>query len=131
MMREQVLKSTLTFLFMCGVISTPLEDPIRCSSKNKNCTTTNTYGMFPDRSICRVGEVMYPSTEEELVSIVASATKNNRKVKVATRFSHSIPKLVCPNGENGLLISTKNLNKILKINAEKRTMTVQSGMSLR
>ncbi|KAE9598054.1 putative oxidoreductase [Lupinus albus] len=71
--------------------------------------------MFPDRSICQVGKVIYPTNEEELISTVALATKNNLKMKVATRFSHSIPKLVCPNGQNGLLISTENLNKILNI----------------
>jgi len=132
-MREQVLKYAFALLFICacGVIATPPEDPIRCASNNKNCTITNTYGIFPDRSLCRAAEVIYPTSEEELVSAVASASKNKRKVKAATRFSHSITKLACPDGENGLLISTKNLNKILKIDAKKGTMTVQSGASLR
>ncbi|XP_061372878.1 probable L-gulonolactone oxidase 6 [Gastrolobium bilobum] len=131
-MREQVVfKSTLIFLFIYRVISTPPEDPINCSSKNTNCTITNTYGVFPDRSICQAGEVMYPTTEEELISMVASASKNNTKMKAATRFSHSIPKLVCPDGQNGLLISTKNLNQILKTDAAAMTMTVESGVTLR
>ncbi|XP_061372895.1 probable L-gulonolactone oxidase 6 [Gastrolobium bilobum] len=131
-MREQVVfKSTLIFLFIYSVISTLPEDPINCSSNNTNCTITNTYGVFPDRSICQAGEVMYPTTEEELISMVASASKNNIKMKAATRFSHSIPKLVCPDGQNGLLISTKNLNQILKIDAEAMTMTVESGITLR
>ncbi|KAJ1414750.1 L-gulonolactone oxidase, plant [Sesbania bispinosa] len=118
-------------MMMNGVISTPPEDPIQCSSKNTNCSITNSNGIFPDRSICKAGEVMYPTTEEELISAVASASKNNRKVKVATRFSHSIPKLACPDGQDGLLISTKNLSRVLKIDAEARTMTVQSGVTLR
>lgn len=74
---------------------------------------------------------MYPTTEEELISIVASASKNNRKMKATTRFAHSIPKLACPDGQNGLLISTKNLNHVLKIDAEAKTMTVESGVTLR
>jgi len=132
-MKEQVLNTALVFLFICvcGVIATPPEDPIRCASNNKNCTITNTYGIFPDRTTCRAAEVVYPTSEEELVAAVASASKNKRKVKAATRFSHSITKLACPDGENGLLISTKNLNKILNIDAKKGTMTVQSGVSLR
>ncbi|OIW13505.1 hypothetical protein TanjilG_29246 [Lupinus angustifolius] len=52
-------------------------------------------------------------------------------MKVATIFSHSIPKLVCPNGQNGLLISTKNLNKILKIDEKEKTIVVESGVTLR
>ncbi|MCI54584.1 L-gulono-14-lactone dehydrogenase-like, partial [Trifolium medium] len=69
---------------MHGVISTPPADPIKCSSKNTNCTITNANGAFPDRSICKAGEAMYPTSETELISIVALASKNNRKMKVAT-----------------------------------------------
>ncbi|KAF3973376.1 hypothetical protein CMV_003201 [Castanea mollissima] len=109
----------------------PPEDHIKCSSKNRDCTITNSYGIFPDRSTCRAAEVAYPSTEEELISIVAKATENKRKMKVATRYSHSIPKLVCPDGEDGLLISTKYLNHVLKIDAEAKTITVESGVTLK
>lgn len=65
------------------------------------------------------------------MSMVASATRNKRKMKVATRFSHSIPKLVCPDGQDGLLISTKYLNQVLKIDVEARIMTVESGVTLK
>ncbi|KAJ1414754.1 L-gulonolactone/D-arabinono-1,4-lactone oxidase [Sesbania bispinosa] len=130
--KQSTLLLLIVFLiFMNGVISTPPEDPIQCSSENTECTITNSIGIFPDRSICKAGEVMYPTTEEELISAVASASKNNRKVKVATRFSHSIPKLACPDGQDGLLISTKNMNHILKIDEKARTMTVESGVTLR
>lgn len=73
----------------------------------------------------------YPATEEELISIVAAATRAARKVKVATRYSHSIPKLVCPDGQNGLLISTDYLNRTLEIDVQSMTMTVESGVTLR
>ena len=52
-------------------------------------------------------------------------------MKVATRFSHSIPKLVCPDGQDGLLISTNYLNHTLKIDIEAMTMTMESGVTLR
>lgn len=63
--------------------------------------------------------------------MVASATRNKNKMKVATRFSHSIPKLVCPEGQNGLLISTKYLNKVLKVDVGAKTMTVESGVTMK
>ncbi|KAJ6404422.1 hypothetical protein OIU84_012582 [Salix udensis] len=109
----------------------PPENHIKCSSANTNCTITNSYGTFPDRSICQAANVAYPTTEEELISIVAEATRARRKVKVATRYSHSIPKLVCPDGQNGLLISTNYLNRTLEIDAQSMTMSVESGVSLR
>ncbi|KAM7508534.1 hypothetical protein LguiA_018987 [Lonicera macranthoides] len=122
---------TVMMMRMCMVDCTPPEDPIKCSSKNSNCTITNSYGSFPDRTICRAVEVKYPTTEQELIEAVATATKKKIKVKVSTRYSHSIPKLVCPDGEDGLLISTKYLNRTLRIDAENMTMTVESGLVLR
>ena len=52
-------------------------------------------------------------------------------MKVATRYSHSIPKLVCPDGDQGLLISTKYLNQTVKIDGLGMTMSVESGVTLR
>lgn len=132
MMFHKAFPSTLVFLFFCvAVFSTPPEDPIKCSSGNTTCTITNSYGMFPDRSICHASKVLYPTTEQEIVSMVASAARSKSKMKVATRFSHSIPKLVCPEGQNGVLISTKYLNKIVKVDVEARTMTVESGVTMK
>ncbi|KAJ6940613.1 L-gulonolactone oxidase 6 [Populus alba x Populus x berolinensis] len=119
----------LLAVFMVGC--SPPENHIKCSSTNTNCTITNSYGTFPDRSICQAANVAYPATEEELISIVAAATRAERKVKVATRYSHSIPKLVCPDGQNGLLISTDYLNRTLEIDVQSMTMTVESGVTLR
>ncbi|OVA04726.1 FAD linked oxidase [Macleaya cordata] len=113
------------------VSCSPPENPIKCSSKNSNCTITNSLGAFPDRTVCKVANVFYPTTEQELISVVAMATMNKNKVKVATRYSHSIPKLVCPDGQDGLLISTLNLNHTLKIDVSTMTMTVESGVTLR
>ncbi|CAH9104069.1 unnamed protein product [Cuscuta europaea] len=115
------------------VQSTPPEDPIKCTDNNatQNCTVANSYGAFPDRAICRAAAVAYPRTEEELLAFISNATKQNRKMKATTRFSHSIPKLVCPDGDDGLLISTKLLNRTLKVDNRSMTVTVESGVSLR
>ncbi|KAD5317880.1 hypothetical protein E3N88_17826 [Mikania micrantha] len=51
-------------------------------------------------------------------------------MRVATRYSHSIPKLVCPDGEDGLIISTDNLNHVIEIDKEKMLMTLESGVTL-
>ncbi|MED6181895.1 putative L-gulonolactone oxidase 6 [Stylosanthes scabra] len=126
-----VILAVITVLCMNEVISSPPEDPVKCTSNNTNCTVTNSIGIFPDRTICQAGEVKYPTTEQELISIVATATKNNRKMKATTRYSHSIPKLACPDGEDGLLISTNNLNKVLRVDADAGTITVESGVTLR
>ncbi|KAK2649977.1 hypothetical protein Ddye_017466 [Dipteronia dyeriana] len=129
---RHLLRSKCLLLLVFIVSCTPPEDPINCLSSNtSSCTITNSYGMFPDRSVCKAANVAYPTTEQELISIVSTATKAKRKMKVATRFSHSIPKLVCPDGEDGLLISTKYLNHVLKIDAQAMTMTVESGVTLR
>lgn len=134
LLSTKVMKFNYTlfiFLFTIhGVVSTPPADPIKCSSNNKNCTITNANGAFSDRTVCKAAEVKYPTSEAELISIVASASKNNQKMKVATRYSHSIPKLVCPD-ENGILISTKNLNRVIRIDRESMTITVESGVTLR
>ncbi|KAL5792152.1 hypothetical protein ACOSP7_000746 [Xanthoceras sorbifolium] len=129
---RHLFRSKLIFLLVCLVSCTPPEDPIKCSSNTtSSCTITNSYGMFPDRSVCKAANVAYPTTEQELISVVSAATKARRKMKVATRFSHSIPKLVCPDGEDGLLISTKYLNHVLRTDAQAMTMTVESGVTLR
>lgn len=119
------------FILICIAICSPPDNPIKCSYGNTNCTITNSYGTFPDRSICRAARVAYPTTEEELVATVAAATVSKTKMKVATRYSHSIPKLVCPDGEEGLLISTRYLNRIIMINTSSMEMTVESGVTLK
>ncbi|XP_054783057.1 probable L-gulonolactone oxidase 6 [Prosopis cineraria] len=130
----KMLKSVLIVFFLVflnGAFSSPPPDPIKCKSGNTDCTITNAYGTFPDRSTCRASRVLYPTTEQELISMVASASKSNTKVKAATRHSHSIPKLACPGGQNGIIISTKKLNHVVKVDVESRRMTVESGILVR
>ncbi|XP_037464172.1 L-gulonolactone oxidase 2-like [Triticum dicoccoides] len=105
----------------------PPPDPVVCTHGTSNCTITNTYGFF----LCPVANVTYPRTEKELVAAVAAVAAAKRKVKVATKHSHSIPKLACPGGHDGTIISTARLNRTVRVDAEKRLMTVESGMLLR
>ncbi|CAL5408449.1 unnamed protein product [Camellia sinensis] len=122
----------LLLILICKVYSNPPDDPIKCSSSpTKKCTITNSYGAFPDRTLCRASDVAYPTTEQDLISLVALATKNKRNIKVSTRFSHSLPKLVCPDGEDGLVISTKFLNRTLETDHLSMTMSFETGVTLR
>ncbi|KAE8650211.1 probable L-gulonolactone oxidase 6 [Cucumis sativus] len=128
--------SSVVFMFLVLVSEcSPPGDPIKCVSvspnKYANCTITNFYGSFPDRSICRVAEVIYPTTEAEVMLAVAAATRGLRKMKVGTRFSHSIPKLACPEGEEGVVISTKYLNRTVKVDVEGMSISVEGGATLR
>jgi FAD-dependent oxidoreductase len=95
-----------------------------------NCTVTNANGYFPDRSICRAANAVYPRTETELLAAVAAAAAAKRKVKVATRYSHSFTKLICPGGRDGTIISTRWLNRTVQVDAKKGHLTVESGMVL-
>ncbi|KAL6005725.1 hypothetical protein ACLOJK_006296 [Asimina triloba] len=125
--------SYVTGLFQIAVLfgcSGP-QDPVQCTSKLSNCTVTNAYGAFSDRSLCRAASVIYPTREEEVVAAVAQAAMNKRKMKVVSGYSHSLPKLVCPGGDEGLLISTRYFNRILSVDASAMVMTVESGAMLR
>ncbi|XP_010032428.2 probable L-gulonolactone oxidase 6 [Eucalyptus grandis] len=114
---------------MMSVSASPPADPIRCTSSG--CTITNSYGTFPDRSTCKAGAAAFPTSEEELVWVVGNATKSRRKMKVATHSSHSIPKLVCPDGEDGLLVSTKYMKRIVRVDRQGMRMSVEGGVTLR
>ncbi|KAI3865782.1 hypothetical protein MKW92_045140 [Papaver armeniacum] len=122
------------FLLFGMIHSSPPENPIKCSSpSNSNCTVTNSLGEFSDRTICKVSNAIYPRTEQELVAAVAMASMNSTKVKVATRYSHSQTKLVCPdeNPKGNMLISTMYLNRTLSIDSSTMVMTVEPGVLLR
>ncbi|XP_028782986.1 probable L-gulonolactone oxidase 6 isoform X1 [Neltuma alba] len=131
----KVLKTSILIIFLLvfvnGVVSSPPDDPVKCTANNTNCVITNSYGAFNDRSTCRASQVMYPNTEQELISMVASASKSNTKVKAATRYSHSMPKLACPGGHEGIIISTNKLNHVVNVDVVNRRMTVESGVLLR
>ncbi|KAJ0968765.1 hypothetical protein J5N97_021642 [Dioscorea zingiberensis] len=130
---RQVIFFLLVLVFLVHETRcSPPPDPVMCFSGNSNnCTVINAYGAFPDRATCRACMAVYPSSEEELIKAVAMATQRKTKMKVATKYSHSIPKLACPGGEEGLIISTRNLNRVLSVNFTSMTMTVESGMLLR
>lgn len=78
----------------------------------------------------QAASVVYPTTEEEIIQAVAYAAKHKLKIKAGSRYSHSMTKLVCPGGDNGIFLSTSNYASILSINKEASTATVQAGTQL-
>ena len=78
----------------------------------------------------QAASVVYPKTEEEIIQAVAYAAKHNLKIKVGSKYSHSMTKLVCPGGDTGIFLSTSNYASIISINKEANTVTVQAGTQL-
>ncbi|XP_078437387.1 L-gulonolactone oxidase 5-like [Wolffia australiana] len=114
------------------VVASPPEPIVKCKSGNKDCSVTNGYGAFPDRSVCNVAAVAYPSSETELIAVVSAAAAKKQHMKVVTEYGHSIPKLSCPGGPSGsgLVISTQNLNRVVRVDAKSKRMTFEAGITL-
>ncbi|KAK2999245.1 hypothetical protein RJ639_039822 [Escallonia herrerae] len=121
-------------VILWGVASTlamPPPPPVQCNSTG--CTLHNSYGVWGDRKDCRVPSITYPSNQQELLQAVANATRSNLKVKVVSKFSHTIPKLACPQtpSRNAILLSTEKYNASIDVDPAGRTVTADAGVGLR
>ncbi|EFJ13379.1 hypothetical protein SELMODRAFT_181802 [Selaginella moellendorffii] len=113
---------------LCRIAVAVSPSPVKCDALG--CSLRNYLGVWPDRIPCRAAQVFYPATEEELLAAVAYAASNNRKMKMVSRWSQSIPKLACPGGDSGVIISTRDLNSGIVVNSEEMTVTVDAGVLL-
>lgn len=105
--------------------------PVECDAGGQECTVVSSYRVWPDRKACKFSRVHYPSTEEELVAAVAAAVRSGSKLRVVSKWSHSIPKLVCPAGDGGVLISTRDYNRTVRVDREALTVTVDAGVMVK
>jgi len=103
---------------------------VQCDPSTGRCTIKNAFRTWPDRVDCQAAAVVYPKTEQEILDVVATAAKNNQKIKVGTKSCHSTCKLVCPGGNDGIFLSTLNYSAIIAINETAMTATAQSGIGL-
>ncbi|XP_073135813.1 L-gulonolactone oxidase 3 [Henckelia pumila] len=125
-----------TLIILCSIFLTteamPPQSPIQCDQNG--CNLYNSYGVWNDRKTCRVAAAVYPATEEELRLAVANASKNKLKVKVVSRFSHTIPKLACPTAginETSMLISTQRYASEINVDVANMVVTVDAGVGIR
>ncbi|KAK6927377.1 D-arabinono-1,4-lactone oxidase, C-terminal domain [Dillenia turbinata] len=137
--------ATLVFLLQClalvllgstgqTVFAMPPQAPVQCNATG--CTLYNAYGAWGDRQECRVQNVKYPTSEEEIRAAVAEANQKKLKVKVVSGFSHTIPKLACPSTytqdpTNSMLISTEKYNTSIEIDEDNLQVTADAGVGLR
>lgn len=112
-----------------GLLAMPPQSPILCGPQG--CRLSNSYGTWGDRKDCFASKVAYPATEEDLRQAVAGAVRGRMKVKVASKFSHTIPKLACPGTGDSILISTEKYDSGIDIDVPNLAVTVDSGVPLR
>ncbi|MCO5606281.1 hypothetical protein L7F22_060468 [Adiantum nelumboides] len=120
------------FVFECSIVAQarPPLNPVLCD--RHSCKISNAYGVWPDRLPCRAARVVYPTSIFDIVSAVAAEPKAKQKVKVISKFAHSSPKLPCPGGNQGLVISTRDYNQQLIVDeAVRMIVTVDSTVSFR
>ncbi|CAN1182573.1 L-gulonolactone oxidase 3 [Linum perenne] len=122
---------TLQLALWFPIHAFPPAPPLKCNHDG-GCILYNSYGVWNDRTDCQVPNATYPTTEEELRLAVAYANRNNLKVKVVSKFSHTIPKLACPDGgPHSFLISTSKYSSGIEIDKASLSVTVDAGVGLR
>ncbi|GKB85349.1 L-gulonolactone oxidase 3 [Tanacetum coccineum] len=122
----------IIFSALDTIYAIPPPPPIKCTSGTTRCTLQNSYGVWGDRKDCFASKVIYPTTQDQLLSVVADGTKNKLKLKVVSKFSHTIPKFACPaTGDSSILVSTENYNSNIDINVGELTVTADAGVTLR
>ncbi|GLJ35287.1 hypothetical protein SUGI_0710010 [Cryptomeria japonica] len=104
---------------------------VQCAAHTKNCHLTNFRGEWEDQMHCKAAKAFFPKTESQLIHAVAYAVKKEKKVKVITGSAHSLNRFACPGGNSGVVISTRDYNSRIKIDAKSMTVTVDAGVEMR
>ncbi len=75
---------------------------------------------------CRPASYARPSSEQDIRSVVAAAVKKGRRVKVVGA-GHSFTDIACT---DGVMVSLDNYDRVLDVDKENGTITVQAGIRL-
>ncbi|GLJ25512.1 hypothetical protein SUGI_0488370 [Cryptomeria japonica] len=100
--------------------------PSAIECKSNACDIFNYQGIWDDHADCKAQYSAWPTSETELVQAVANAVKKKQRIRVVSKLSHSVPKLVCV-GSEGLIISTQNYASVIEVNKTAMTIRVQAG----
>ncbi len=76
--------------------------------------------------MCAPVEIAQPASEEELIALVRRAVLAGHPVR-AVGAGHSFTDCACT---DGVMIDTSRLNRILEVDRDRRTVTVQAGIRL-
>ncbi|GLJ49583.1 hypothetical protein SUGI_1051650 [Cryptomeria japonica] len=124
------LRSTILVAILLCKISLACVPPPSVECNGGRCEIFNYQGIWDDLSSCKAGRAFFPNTEPELLQAVRFAVKMGKKIRVVSRFSHSLSKLVCQDKE-GVIISTANYDSKIQVNKSAMTITVAAGVMMR
>ena len=74
-------------------------------------------------------QIIYPSNINELKEIIKFSKKNKKTLTIRTGECSYDSKSISP-VENGMIISLKKFNKIIKINKKNKTISVGAGAKI-
>jgi len=79
-------------------------------------------------ALCTPKKIVYPRSQEEIISLVKSCNETNTPLKVVGA-KHSYNDIFCA-GHDGINISLKKFNAIVNIDQQKQTVKVQAGIRI-
>ncbi len=87
----------------------------------------NTWKNWAETVICHPSEIVKPSSEDEITSIIAKAKKEGKRIRVVGN-GHSFTAL---NNTSSILMSLENWQGVLDLDKEKSCVTVRSGTQIK
>ncbi len=79
-------------------------------------------------ALCTPKEIVYPTCEEEIRSLVKTCNENNTPIKVVGA-KHSYNDIFCA-GKDGINVSLKKFNAIVEVDEKSHTVKMQAGIRI-
>ena len=86
----------------------------------------NRWANWGGTASCEPAEIVAPASEDELAEVVRRAAVTGRRVK-AVGTGHSFTAVACT---DGILIRPERYTRVLEVDVDRRTATVQSGIPI-